>query len=415
MGSDLQKNRVSRPSRRAVLAGGGAAMAAMWAPGTIRVSFAAGPEDKPLVVILLRGGLDSLALFPPHSDPAYFEMRNTLALPPPSAPTGMFDLDGGLGLHPMAAALLPYWTAGNLAIAPAVAGPYDGTVHEEAIGVLDSGLASYNPDASEGWVNRAIVATGATPSEGEASLFSMGNDIPLAMRGAMPAEPWVQDRMVGPAPGYMVKAGALYQNDPFLMSAQQAAVGSQEARYATLGADHRFANTSGLVPSGLPLMAGPIAERLLDPAAPNVAVVEIGGWDTHYGQGAAEGPLARSLAGLAEGIAVLARALSDRWQDSMILVASEFGRSVRPNGNGGTDHGGATAAMVLGGGLAGRVVGNLPSLSQEDLRPDGGVTATLDTRAFLKGALAHHWSIGGSVLNSRVFPESSSAQAVGGF
>ncbi len=405
----------AHPTRRSVLTGTGATLAALAMPGTMRVTFAAGPADAPLVVILLRGGLDGLAFLPPHGDPAYADARGGLALPPPGVPGGILDLDGAVGLHPAAGALLPLWASGEAAFAPAVATPYAGTSHEEAIGILDSGMPVYSPDAEDGWINRAIAASGAAGGDGGADVLALGHDLPLAVRGPAAAEPWVRDRLMGPGAGFTAKVGALYELDPFLTSALQAAMGSRETRYATLGTDHRTADTSGWVPSALALMAGPVAERLRDPTAPNVAVIEIGGWDTHHGQGTAEGPLARSIAGLSEGISALSRALSDRWQDSMILVASEFGRTAAPNDNGGTDHGHATVAMAFGGGLSGGIFGGLPSLAAGNLSDHGGVSPTLDTRAFLKGALAHHWSLSTAALDTRVFPDSASARAVSGF
>lgn len=383
------------------LAGGALTAAALPA----RATFAAGPSERPLVLVLLRGGLDGLALLPIHGDPSYADRRGILALPPPGRVGGMLDLDGRIGLHPAAGSLLRFWQGGRLAVAPAIGGPDFSGDHGRARRLLAAGTNSTPETVESGWLARALAADGQADSGSGA--FAPALALPDVLQGSanaqtIPALAW--PRATEP---FYAKAASLYLEDPELGGGLTAALSARVNRARALGETHAEAGRMGARAQDFAFVAAEVGARLARGDGVSVAVIEIGGFDTHAGQGGLEGPLARRLAGFAEGLSVLAAALGEAWERSVILAISEFGRSVAPNARGGTDHGTAGAGLVLGGALReSAVLGTIPPLT--DFKP------TLDPRALFKAALRNHWSISGSALNTRVFPDSGTIAPVDG-
>lgn len=404
----------SRPSRRRFLSLTGAAALT----GTLpvgRLAFAQGVKERPLVVVLLRGGLDGQALLPLFGDPAYRQQRGSLALSPPDGIAGTIDLDGHMGLHPTAEALLPFWEDGHMAALPAVASPYRGRSHFEAQNVLESGLDAPDMAAESGWLNRALTASGRAENNGGAAAVALGRDLPLILRGPAQTDTWNRGEVPELPPGFFVKVKALYGEDPQFLETLEAGLASRDAMEAALGQAHGFAEKMGTRPQDFIYTAEIAGKTLAAAEGPGIAVIEIGGWDTHAQQGTMLGPLARKIAGLAEGLAGLAEALGDRWADSAILVVSEFGRTVQPNGTGGTDHGTGGAALVLSGTLGGsKRLGPLPGLAPDALLEGRDLAPTVDSRALFKAVLAKHWGMSRSVLDKRVFPGSDSVAPLEG-
>ncbi|MDF1747420.1 MAG: DUF1501 domain-containing protein [Alphaproteobacteria bacterium] len=373
-----------------------------------QISFAAGPKGRPLVVILLRGGLDSQALFPLYTDPNYRSLRGPLTLGPPGSYGGILDLDGSLGLHPAAEPLLPYWQAGNMAVASAVASPYRGQSHQEAQVVLESGLQNYEAsNAAGGWLNRALAASGA--GDGSIRAISLGTKIPLILSGTAQTEPWLPSGLAPNRAGYLERIATLYAKDPILSEALTTGIRARALRHAMMGTDHVAADTTGIAAQNLSIATELTGRAIAAEDGPTVAVIECGGWDSHLQQGGLEGSTARALAGLANGLTALADGLGPVWKDSMILAIGEFGRSAQSNDQGGTDHGIGGMALLLGGALKkSQRLGDLPKLKA------GGLDPTLDSRALFKGILAEHWGLTRSVLDKRVFPDSSNIAPISG-
>jgi uncharacterized protein (DUF1501 family) len=163
-----------------------------------------------------------------------------------------------------------------------------------------------------------------------------------------------------------------------------------------------------------PLFTG--AGRLLAaPNGPRVAVLDASGWDTHTGQGAGEGHLARRLQILDNGIQALKAALGPAWNKTAVVMATEFGRTVRPNGAAGTDHGTGAAAFLFGGAVAGgHVRAEWVGLSQSALRDGRDLPPRTDLRALFKGVMADHMGVSQATLNSTVFPDSGGVAAMKG-
>jgi uncharacterized protein (DUF1501 family) len=142
-----------------------------------------------------------------------------------------------------------------------------------------------------------------------------------------------------------------------------------------------------------------------------VAVLEATGWDTHANQGAEAGQLATRLRGLDQGLESLRTALGSAWQDTAVLIVTEFGRTVAVNGTRGTDHGTATCAMLLGGAVAGgRVIADWPGLATGNLYEARDLQPTTDLRSILKGVLGAHLRVPERELEQRVFPGSAEAR-----
>jgi uncharacterized protein (DUF1501 family) len=146
-----------------------------------------------------------------------------------------------------------------------------------------------------------------------------------------------------------------------------------------------------------------------------VAVLDVGGWDTHANQGAAEGPLAQRLRGLDSGLQLLKSELGAHWQSTSVLVVTEFGRTVAANGTRGTDHGTAGCAFLVGGAVAGgRVIADWPGLSARDLRENRDLRATTDLRALFKAVLHDRLGIAEGALARTVFPDSDAIAPLDG-
>ena len=148
---------------------------------------------------------------------------------------------------------------------------------------------------------------------------------------------------------------------------------------------------------------------------PRVAMLELGGWDTHTGQGTEGGRIAEPLSRLANGIVALAQGLGQIWANTVVVAVSEFGRTVAANGTGGSDHGTAGAALVLGGAVkGGRVIVDWPGLAKEKLYQGRDLAPTLDLRSLLKGLLRDHLGVAKTALDSLIFPDSTAIPALEG-
>ena len=369
-----QKIPFSHVDRRQFLAG--AAAATITLGSGIRLSLAAGPTDRPLIVIMLHGAPDGQALTPIYSDRHYDALRGELTLPPPEAPGGILDLNGRVGLHPSAGALLPFWQAERMAVAPAFASPYRGTSALEAQAVLESGLPAFDPKAADGWLDRAIAAAGFETPIWRPAFGKAGDD------------------------ALMARSMALYSEDVELGGLLQAALTARATERAALSEDMRLANDVGLHAQNLAFAGLHAGMALISDNGPRTARIDIGGWTTQRYQGGASGPLSRRIAGLAEGIAVLADTMGEFWEGTMVMVLSAQGRSVSPNAQGGTDPGVGGTAFILGGTLSkSQILGDIPALPEDG----GGLPATVDSRALIGSALARHWSLSPGQIRT-IFP-----------
>lgn len=392
--------------RRAFLRGmclGG--LATLAAPS---VSFARVPgQDARFVFVLCRGGFDGLASAVPVGDPGYAGLRGAMAF----APEALHPLDQGFALAPGLAPLRSFWDAGELAVAHAMAIPYRTRSHFDGQAVLETGL-DRPAGASDGWLNRLLQVM-----EGEARGIAVSAGLPRSLVGRHPVLTWSPARLGSVDEAHHQRLHLLYQHDALLHDRFEAALQLQ-----ALQADEAMGGPAGggsgggasTRPGGNPVAAvmDAVARFLRDPEGPNVAAVEFGGWDTHAAQGMAGGVLDRLLGRLAQGLVTLRDGMGPAWPGTTVVVMTEFGRTARANGTGGTDHGTGGAGFVLGTPVGGaRILADWPGLGPRDLHEGRDLKGTLDTRALLKAALQGTFDLTGAQVE-RVFPDSAAARPV---
>jgi len=379
-----------RPSRRRFLQG----LAAGAASGLVAWPAAAGcgrPQAR-LVVVLLRGALDGLALLPPVSDPAYETARAGLALPPPGEEGGALELDGFFGLNPAMRNCATLYRAGDLLAVQAVATPYRARSHFDGQDVLENGATGPAMRRS-GWLNAALDCLAGSNARPRA--LAIAHAVPLILRGSQPADAWMPAGVTAEAPAAdtLVRLQRLYAEEPLLQAGLERA----------LAARGLLSESGG---GGGTALAEAAAALLRPEDGARVAVLEFGGWDTHAGQGSSSGTLFNRLARLDASLAALREGLGEAWADTAVLVTTEFGRTVAMNGNRGSDHGTGGAALLLGGAVAGgRVIADWPGLRAADLYEGRDLRPSLDLRALQAGLLQEHLGLSPRQLSEQVFPD----------
>ena len=394
--------------RRDLLAGGMALTASAILPSGL--SFAATPSDKRLVIILLRGGMDGLSLFPPFGDKDYQSTRGKLAMEAPNRDDGIIDLDGMFGLHPSAASLIPFWQRGELAIIPATATPYRGRSHFDAQEVLENGTDQPG-GAYDGWLNRALKVMGGTGTPA----ISVSKQVPFILQGGAKTTAWSPNELPDPVLGFYEKLRLLYKEDTLLGPMLADGLRNKKVMESTLSKDDLNSAKSARKVQDLDVMAKLAGRYLTHKDGPRVAVLEASGWDTHVQQGLETGRLARKFASLSAGLDALHEEMSPVWDKTVIVAISEFGRTVSPNGSSGTDHGTAGAALLLGGAvIGGKITGAWPGLSKNNLYEGRDLKPTVDTRAIFKRVLQDHMKISPRDINNIIFPRSNAAKPLKG-
>ena len=361
-------------------------------------------RGKTLICLFQRGAADALNVVVPHGDAAYYRARPSIAIPRPTLATGRagaIDLDGFFGLHPSLAPLKPLWDQGILAPVHAVGSPSSTRSHFDAQDYMETGTPDQK-GTQDGWLNRYLALQGtceagcahdAKPSPFRA--VSMTQQTPRILEG----------------PNATIAMNSL---DEFSVRAAGPAVERLEALYRTGSADvvHaaggemfeavkilRAANPRQYLPEhGAEYPASQLGQRLKQIAqlikadvGLEVAFADVGGWDTHVNQGGSNGQLAQRLDDLGRSIAALVADLGDRMSDTTIMTMSEFGRTVRQNGSGGTDHGHASALFVIGGDVKGKKVhGRWPGLEPEQLYEGRDLALTTDFRSVFSEVAAKH-------------------------
>lgn len=377
-----------------------------------RVAFAAaGDTDARFVLALLRGGLDGLSAVPPYADPDYARLRRQIAIAAPGRDGGALDLDGRFGLHPSLAFLHEAYADGELAVLHAVATPYRERSHFDAQDVLESGFPAPHADRT-GWLNRALAALRVRELRGPRQRrgVALGQNVPLVLRGPAEVVSWSPSRLPPLDSDTVARISDLYAGDELLSRRLADALALKSQVPASMdggGAPGRRAELLETVTAA--------ARFLRDDDGPSVAVFDTTGWDTHANEGGARGPLAARLEALDTALRELKRGLGPAWERTVVLVATEFGRTAEANGSRGTDHGTAGAAFLLGGAVAGgRVVADWPGLAPSALYEGRDLAPTLDLRSVMKGVLGEHLGVPERALETDVFPESRAAPLLHG-
>ncbi len=374
------------------------------------------PGNKRLVVVFLRGAVDGLSVVAPYSEGAYYQQRSSIALARPGQDGGLLDLDGHFGLNPNLAPLMPLWQAGKLAFVQAAGSPDPTRSHFDAQDYMESGTPG-RKSTPDGWLNRllgaeppVVVAPGA--HAGVTRGISVGATIPRIWAGQNPVaniangagatRPTQLDR-----PQVSKAFDALYSGDDAMSRAYRESQQSRaEVNDAMSPAAHEqmVADNGAPLPNGFPDDAARLAQLMRRDPNVQIAFLALGGWDTHVNQGGAKGQLANRLQPLGQGLAELATRLGPTFDDTTILVISEFGRTVRQNGTGGTDHGHGNVMWALGGNIAGgKVYGRWPGVDAGALYEGRDLAVSTDFRSVLAGVCMRNLALPDARLAS-VFP-----------
>jgi len=371
-------------TRRHLLAQGALGTGLLALPGMV---FAAAPTERRFVFIIQRGAADGLNTVMPLADPGFAAARGALAV------EGGAKLDAMFTLHPALAETARLYAAKEALFAHAVASPYRDRSHFDGQNVLESGgSAPYS--LKDGWLNRFIALLPKAQSEA----IALSATIPVALRGKVEVGSYAPSALPQASDDLMARVSALYQGDAQLHALWEQALATR----AMAGDLSDVGSKNGAA-------TGALAARLLSgPGSARIAMIETGGWDTHAQQ---QGRLAAQLRGLDGLIGALKTGLGPNWATTMVIVATEFGRTVAVNGTGGTDHGTASAAMLLGGGVAGgRVITDWPGLGQSALYEGRDLKPTLGLDAFIATALAQHYALDPVPVARALFPESANAR-----
>jgi uncharacterized protein (DUF1501 family) len=397
MTCDCRDMRLS-PSRRGFLAAAGSFVA--WA-GLPRIAKAAG-RDPRFVVVILRGAMDGLAFAPPVADPDYAALRGDLAIGADGREPAL-RLDGFFGLNSAMPKLHARYTAGEALIVHASATSYRDRSHFDGQDVLESGLVGPGGE-TDGWLNRVALALPASDRVGGAAGLAASPTVPLIMRGAAPILTWSPANLRPATADTFDRLLQIYQHG----DAELAHVLKEGLDTAALasGGMSDLGTGRGIADAFRELAEG--AGRILSKDdGPRLAALSYDGWDTHASEGAESGRLANLFAALDGALDGLATAMAPVWRDTVVAVATEFGRTARTNGTDGTDHGTATAALLLGGAVrGGRVLADWPGLKESALFEGRDLAPTMDLRAVFKGVLRDHLGLDQRMLGTTVFPGS---------
>ncbi len=360
---------------RAALVGG-----ALLTPG---LALAAAPSDRRFVLIILRGAMDGLSVVMPVGDPAYAALRGNFG-PPPNAGAAIL-LNSDFALHPALAQTGALYARGQAAFVHAIASPYRERSHFDAQNVLETGgTAAYA--LKDGWLNRLLPLLPAAHQPAVA----ISPTVPMALRGSAPVTSYAPSRLPDANADLIARVGSLYAGDPQLHALWSQAI---DARMMA-GDDAR----GGSNPVALARLA---ATFLAKPDGARVAVIEIQGWDTHSGQAGRLNTVLKQLDGV---IGALHIGLGDDWAKTVVIAATEFGRTAAPNGTGGTDHGTAGAAILAGGALkGGRAITDWPGLAPGQLFEGRDLKPTADLRALFAGLAGEHFGVDPALVMRRAF------------
>lgn len=372
-------------ARRQILAAG---TAALFAP---RIAFAKAETERRLVFVIQRGAADGLAILAPIGDPAYSGLRGSLIPELADQP----KLGGLFALHPALKEVGALYGAKQALFAHAVASPYRDRSHFDGQNVLETGaLRPY--ERKDGWMNRLL---GMLPA-GSARGLAISATIPTALRGDVTVSSYAPSALPDASHDLLQRVSVMYADDRQLHALWEEALQTRKmaGELATTG---RGAAAAGKLVASL--MAGAQGAR--------VVMVETDGWDTHAGQ---KNRLAGQLTGLDAMLAALKEGLGTAWSDTLVVIATEFGRTAAANGTGGTDHGTASLAMLLGGTVAGgRIVADWPGLGQSQLYEGRDLKPTTSLDALIGSAVAGHFALDPARAVPGLFPGSKDTGIAG--
>jgi uncharacterized protein (DUF1501 family) len=347
----------------------------------------AAANKKKLVVLFQRGAADGLNIVVPYAEQNYYAMRPTIAIPEKN----VLKLDGTFGLHPAMAALKPLYDRGHLAVIPAAGSPDTTRSHFDAQDYMESGTPGVK-STPDGWLNRALQAEALRAKPSAFRAIALGSQVPRTLEGKLPAIAInnLADFSVGGRGPQATPVSDAFQamydesSDAVLHGTGQEAF---EAVKMLKSADPtHYKPAPGVVYPNAPFgnSLKQVAQLIKADLGVEAAFSDIGGWDTHQNQGSVEGQLANRLKEFADSIAAFWQDMGADAENITLVTMSEFGRTARQNGTGGTDHGHANVMFVLGGQVkGGKVYGRWPGLAEGQLNEGRDLAVTTDFRHVL--------------------------------
>ena len=366
----------------------GSAGALIGVAGVPDMAFARARTDRRFVFVLQRGGADGLSMLAPTDDPSFASVRGAFA----SDTAAGTKLDGFFTLHPELKETAKLYRAREALFAHAVALPTRRRSHFDAQNLLETGGGkAYQRE--DGWMNRLL---SLLPRD-EGRALALAPAIPMILRGPQAVTTYAPSGLPVASDDLLMRVSALYEQDPQLHAVWSRAIDTR-ARAGDLGGAGRLAG---------PAMGQLAAKLLAGSGGSRIAHIELNGWDTHASQRTALGAGLRRFDGL---VAALKSGLGPAWANTLVIVATEFGRTVAPNGTGGTDHGTASAAMLLGGAVeGGKIIADWPGLGQSALYQGRDLNPTIGLDGLISSALAQHYGLDPRQAMRVLFPDSSGA------
>ncbi len=363
-------------------------------------------DGKKLIVVFLRGAVDGLNVVAPYGDSYYYQARPTIAIAKPGQKDGLLDLDSYWGMAPALAPLMPYWQDKSLAFVQACGSPEATRSHFDAQDYMESGRPGVKV-VSSGWLNRVLTQLPDTKSPLRG--INVGATLPRILQGSVDiasyAPQTVGKKSATDAPLVADAFAKMYANrNDGLSKAFDEGIKANEMLTEKLKTEMVAADKGAPNAKSFKGFGHQLGKIFADDPQVQVAFVALGGFDTHVNQGAGKGQLANNLGGLATGLSDLITALGDDYKNTVIMVMSEFGRTVKENGNGGTDHGHGNVMWVLGGNIAGgKVYGKVDSLAEDNLYERRDLPVNTDFRTVIASVGQAHLKLAPKNL-AEVFP-----------
>jgi uncharacterized protein (DUF1501 family) len=388
-------------SRRVFLKNGGLALVTLgFAPSFLARTAAAEitARRKVLIAIFQRGALDGLNMVVPFGEQAYYAARPSIAIPRPAAgqPDTAIDLDGFFGLHPRMMPLRRLWDARQLAIVHACGSPDATRSHFDAQDYMESGTPGIK-STQDGWLNRYLKAK----QEEQATPFravAMASQMPRSLQGPAPAIAMTQIQQfglhTGAAQANSFEAAYAAAQDAALKRTGREAFDAMRMLQTNNPQNYQPENGAVYPRSAYGDALRQIAQLIKADVGLEVGFTEITGWDHHVNEGSTTGQIANRLDDFSQGLAALALDLGERFEDTIIVSMSEFGRAVSENGNRGTDHGHGNAMLILGGNIrGGKVYGRWPGLAPEQRYEGRDLAITTDFRDVFGEIVTRHLGV----------------------
>jgi uncharacterized protein (DUF1501 family) len=403
--------------------------AALWNTVAPSMATADVETDQRFVFVFLRGGMDGLSAVPAYGDPSFRAVRGVLADEAPGSGS-LFDtlkLNETFGLHRDLKSMQGLYQQGELLVVHAACHDYRDRSHFDAQDAFDRGAV--DKSIKSGWLNRTLQALPTKFRTGRSDVaMGLGPTLPLSLRGDEAVGSWSPPSAPKADPDTLQRLAALYAADAQLapvlskgLSAHQIGEGSNSMPMGMAdGESEGFGNAIAFQE-----YAKAAATFLSAPNGPRIVTIDFGNWDSHANQnqqnirgpnnGNFGGQFAEMYLGLDRGIAAMkANMPAEVWAKTVVLIVTEFGRTVRINGTAGTDHGTGGAAFVLGGAVkGGRVLTDWPGLKDADLLDGRDLRPTTDLRAVAMGVLREHLRVPEQAF-STIFPNSEIVKPIEG-